>query len=383
MGNDDNNVKKINVYDTTAQSSSMEDLLKQFSNNSVRFANPPSYINSLINGTILPSNSYLVNSLIDPLVTEPYIPLTTNSFSEQLGLQEEINTLKRRMSELAKSADAEKADKKKIAEDFRKLQSELIVKEKINHIVPRICEEGRHLLFKSDEFKALFADARPCNAVVVSIDIRRSTELMLKARKPELFAKFITELSQKLSRVIIGNYGVFDKFTGDGILAFFPDFYSGKDAMFFALKAAQECHEVFTQHYNESRDCFNVFIKSAGLGIGVDYGQVTLVNTNNELTVVGIPVVYACRMSGADAGNTILNQPAKEHVENTYKNQTKISETEINIKNEGVAVAYKVEINDRALKIEKPNWESMMNKNKKAVKKPARKMAVNKKRKRS
>ena len=139
---------------------------------------------------------------------------------------------------------------------------------------------------------------------------------MLKARKPELFSEFVTELTTALSNVVINNFGVFDKFTGDGILAFFPKFYSGESAILRAVKAAQECHEVFTNHYFNCRKNFNVFIKDVGLGIGMDYGEVSLVNSRNELTVVGIPVVYACRMSSALAGDTLLNQPALEELEN-------------------------------------------------------------------
>lgn len=229
-------------------------------------------------------------------------------------------------------------------------------KKKINHILPRICDKAGEKLFTDDDFKKKFDNKHSYETVVLSIDIRRSTELMLKARKPELFSKFITELSEKLSKIIIGNYGIFDKFTGDGILAFFPKFYSGEKAIVRALKAAEECHEVFSEHYSKSRDCFNVFIKDVGLGIGVDYGNVTLVNTNNELTVVGIPVVYACRMSGAKAGETLLNQPAKEELEEQYKNNLKVIESEIDIKNEGKALAYKVEFISKIELIDDFDW---------------------------
>jgi class 3 adenylate cyclase len=185
---------------------------------------------------------------------------------------------------------------------------------------------------------------------------------MLKARTPELFSKFITQLSQKLSQVIISNFGIFDKFTGDGILSFFPKFYSGENAMIYALKSAQECHSVFNEHYRNSKECFNVFIKDVGLGIGLDFGNVTLVNTQNELTVVGIPVVYACRFSGANAGETIINQPAKEEIVRLCSDYVTIQETEIRIKNEGIALAYKILLNDAAFKIEPPDWDKLTKK---------------------
>jgi class 3 adenylate cyclase len=70
-----------------------------------------------------------------------------------------------------------------------------------------------------------------------------------------------------LGQTIIGNLGVFDKFTGDGILAFFPEFYSGPDAGYLAIQAADACHKVFADHYTNSRKCFISVLKDTGLGI--------------------------------------------------------------------------------------------------------------------
>jgi class 3 adenylate cyclase len=285
--------------------------------------------------------------------------LNDSSFDRQLSLEEEITDLRKKLKQTLNELNEVSSDKNQKIKELTKLKEELQAKEKINHILPRICEEARRQLLTDDNFRKLFEDGTSCNAIVMSIDIRRSTELMLKARRPELFSKFITELSQKLSEVILSNYGVFDKFTGDGVLAFFPQFYSGEFAIIRALKTANECHRVFEKHYKLSRDCFNVFIKDIGLGIGIDYGTVTLVNSGNELTVVGIPVVYACRMSGAKAGDTLLNQPAKEEVERLCKNYIKITETEIVIKNEGTALAYKIELHDNSYSIDKPKWIEM------------------------
>lgn len=282
--------------------------------------------------------------------------LDNSSIDKQIALEQEINELRKKLRTSFNEVNQVTSDREKKIEELRKLKEELQSKEKINHILPRICEEARQRLLSDNNFRELFQDAKNCDAVVVSIDIRRSTELMLKARRPELFSKFITELSQKLSEVILTNFGIFDKFTGDGILAFFPKFYSGEHAIIRALKAADECHKIFNQHYKKSRECFNVFIKDVGLGIGIDYGSVTLVNTRNELTVVGIPVVYACRMGGANAGETLLNQPAKEEFERLSKNYIKVTETEINIKNEGVALAYLVEIHNSSFDVPKPAW---------------------------
>jgi len=279
-----------------------------------------------------------------------------SSFDKKIQLEDEINQLKSKLSITLKDLETERTDKNEKVTELKGLLSELQSKEKINHILPRICEEAREKLFVDQEFKDKFENGNSYETVVVSIDIRRSTELMLKARKPELFSKFITELSEKLSQAILSNFGIFDKFTGDGILAFFPKFYSGDEAIIRALVAADECHKIFKKHYSDSRDCFNVFIKDVGLGIGIDFGVVTLVNTSNELTVVGIPVVYACRMSGAKAGDTLLNQPAKEELTNICQDNLKIVESEIIIKNEGIALAYKAEFTKKIEIPNRPKW---------------------------
>jgi hypothetical protein len=86
-----------------------------------------------------------------------------------------------------------------------------------------------------------------------------------------------------------------------------------------------------------------------------------LVNTGTELTVVGIPVVYTCRMGGAKAGDTLLNQPAVEEINRLCSNYIKTTETELLIKNEGTAIAYKVEINKVSYNIPDPEWTTVKN----------------------
>jgi len=281
-------------------------------------------------------------------------------YDTKLNFDTQRNDLQRKVTDTLKELNDAKKEHKETKEILSKLEAtyrELEAKDKVNHILTRINSLGRQKVLSSQDFLNQFQDKTPCDCVVVSIDIRRSTELMLKARKPDLFSEFITELSHQLSTCIIENFGIFDKFTGDGVLAFFPKFYTGEQAIVWAIKASLECHKIFNKHYNNSRHCFSVFVKDVGLGIGIDYGNVTLVNSANELTVVGIPVVYACRMSGARAGTTILNQPAKEEIERLSKTQTKFIETEINIKNEGTALAYEVELNKNVFEtLMPPNW---------------------------
>ena len=182
---------------------------------------------------------------------------------------------------------------------------------------------------------------------------------MLKIRQPEDFAGFISSLCLKLKNIIISNYGIFDKFTGDGILAYFPDFYSGSSAMGFALKSAFECHEYFKQFYRKNRDLFSVVISEIGLGIGIDFDQAYIVDINNVLTLIGSPVVYACRLSNSheNVGKTLLNQQAYKESINTFKDYCKFEEEEIKIKNEGKIFTYRIEKFDLTkIKLKEPNW---------------------------
>ncbi|WP_411973367.1 adenylate/guanylate cyclase domain-containing protein [Sphingobacterium sp. Lzh-3] len=259
--------------------------------------------------------------------------IISNSQSK-IAIDEEIIELKRQLI-------AAKGDKEKSLIMLKEIEN----KQKSSHIINRIHEEAVSKYLNSGDFRANFEHGNETFAVVVSIDIRRSTELMLKAKTPTDYSNFITELSDRLSKIIIGNFGIFDKFTGDGILAFFPHFYSGKEAILRALKAAEECHLAFYEHYKNCRNKFTVFIKDVGLGIGIDCGIVSVANTSSELTVVGIPVVYACRFSGAKAGDTLLNMEAYQEVLDQKHAMIKdIEETEIHIKNEGIAMAFKVKI---------------------------------------
>ncbi len=115
----------------------------------------------------------------------------------------------------------------------------------MGNLISQVNDEARKKLFESENFRSLFESVSECESYVLSIDIRRSTELMLKAKHPRLFEKFIVSLCRGLSEIIMGNYGIFDKFTGDGILSFFPDFFSGNDAGLLAIKSSLECHRFF------------------------------------------------------------------------------------------------------------------------------------------
>lgn len=223
-------------------------------------------------------------------------------------------------------------------------------------VFEKVSPQAHEALFSNQELRDRFLNASECAAFILAIDIRRSTELMLKARTAELFAEFMAGLCDDLKGVICDNYGIVDKFTGDGLLASFPDFFSGLDAGYCAISAAHEAHLVFAQRYKQHRCSFSTILADVGLGVGIDYGRIRFMRIAGDLTVVGSPVVYATRMSGAPAGKTILNQPAYEKIVSQYPAFCSWSETELDLKHEGRVLAYEVKLKKRAFLPADPPW---------------------------
>jgi class 3 adenylate cyclase len=302
-------------------------------------------------------------SVIGPIIggSETLYPRGLGISDEQLGKYhqavERSGKLEKELSDLRGQYSGLLAQKQIDAKKLAELEIEIKKREKFRHLLSSVGPGAQILLLNDDKFAEQFEEKRACRGFVMSVDIRRSTELMLKATQPELFAKFITTLCVRLRDIVWECHGLFDKFTGDGILVFFPEFYSGKDAGYLAVLAAEKCHQAFAEEYAKHRPCFQSVIKDAGLGIGIDLGETRLVSVLGNLTVVGTPVVYACRLGGAPPGQTLLNQQAKDHIFSKYSAYSNVVETEIEIKHEGKMVAYRVELNAKKFEeLALPAW---------------------------
>lgn len=290
---------------------------------------------------------------------------SSETIERQFNLDSQISEIRKRIrkrtSELGRSIRSNSVDQKFISqlkEDLKELQT----KERLKYIITRVNEEARQKLFDSDKFAALFSERSECDALVISMDIRRSTELMLTAISSELYAEFITSLTEKLSDCVTDNFGIFEKFTGDGVLAFFPDFFSGDDALLFALKTASDCHKTFIDHFNQYMDFFSLDLEQTGLGIGLDNGKISLATINGDLSIVGAPVVYACRYSAAPAGKTFLTESAYTLAKDTPEAGLRFSQVQLNIKHEGTADAYEVVSEGDFSSAKKPDWDLLTEK---------------------
>jgi class 3 adenylate cyclase len=224
-------------------------------------------------------------------------------------------------------------------------------------VLDKLSPRAHEAIFSDQALRDRFLDSKTtCAAFIMAIDIRRSTELMLKARSAELFGEFMAGLCEELKSVICDNFGAVDKFTGDGLLASFPEFFSGPDAGYRAVLAAHEAHRVFAKRYKQHRHSFSTILADVGLGIGIDYGDIRFMRIAGDLTVVGAPVVYATRMSSVPAGKSVMNQPAYERISSQYGPYCSISETELDIKHEGRVLAYEVTLKRRPFSPVEPPW---------------------------
>jgi len=168
----------------------------------------------------------------------------------------------------------------------------------------------------------------------MAADIRGSTMLMKEAIRFERFAfvmdKFVTTVRQG-----IGRYGGwFDKFTGDGFLAYWI-VQSGPDDEYHAhfveaagnmVHTAKTLIDLFHRRVLEDfRSNSRNLPGNVGLSMGLDAGPGHLVQIAGELTVVGPPVVGAVRMvtaavaPGEIVANVFLGERLREEQRGVYE----------------------------------------------------------------
>lgn len=156
--------------------------------------------------------------------------------------------------------------------------------------------------------KYLKLGGEKCYATILFADLRGFTNFSEKHSHEEII-KVLNNLFPKWMNAVLKNKGTFDKYLGDGIMAFFTAAAGDEVNAFNALLAAREIKYEF-----DSMD----YIKSGiGLGIGINSGEVFVGNVGSDTlmqyTVIGDPVNTAQRIeSKALPGQILLS-------ENTYR----------------------------------------------------------------
>lgn len=160
--------------------------------------------------------------------------------------------------------------------------------------------------FDTDRLIAAIVDGQPIQMFVMAADIRESTLLMKEAVRFERFAFTMDKFVSAVRRGIGTPGGWFDKFTGDGFLAYWIVQPSSDEAGYqrdfvqAAGNIAHTAHELIELFHRRVLEDFRRnsrnLSEGVGLSIGLDAGPGYLVQIAGDLTIVGPPVVGAVRM---------------------------------------------------------------------------------------
>jgi class 3 adenylate cyclase len=172
--------------------------------------------------------------------------------------------------------------------------------------------------FRRDELLDAVIDASPIQMFVMAADIRESTTLMKESIRLERFAQVMDKFVSSVRRGIRSSGGWFDKFTGDGFLAYWivqgaaPEEYEERFVQ-TAGDVAHTAHLLTDLFHRRVLEDFRANTRNlsggVGLSMGLDGGPGYLVEIADELTVVGPPVVGAVRMvtAAAEPGEIVAN----------------------------------------------------------------------------
>ena len=168
-----------------------------------------------------------------------------------------------------------------------------------DEVVPKIDEAYIDNMSKSD-------------TLVVVGDVRRSQDLMTYGRDPNVYRDKIIEFSNCTRRILKNNCGLYDRFTGDGFIAYFNKYMceqEGKNYYEMMVKSCREIMDFSIPFFSEwSKMLRRLPEKEIGLAIGVDSGIVSFKDINNQLFAIGDACVWATRMNTAGSkGDVIVN----------------------------------------------------------------------------
>ncbi|MCB1327764.1 MAG: adenylate/guanylate cyclase domain-containing protein [Spirochaetales bacterium] len=169
--------------------------------------------------------------------------------------------------------------------------------------------------FSRDVIDQIFAgqlDAKPggsyADATVMFVDVRDSTPIA-ELLGPQLFARFMSNILERITDIVFEHKGTVIRTTGDGVLATFGVPRShGQDAL-NSVSAAQAITEYF-KTYNEREE--KLLEQPVRSGIGIATGRIFAGNLGSgkrlEYNVLGEAVNRAARLQEQtrDAGSDIL-----------------------------------------------------------------------------
>lgn len=157
----------------------------------------------------------------------------------------------------------------------------------------------------------------------VSLDLRKSTSLMDQVEDRQAFAVWLEGLSEICREIAHDNFGIFDKFTGDGIIAHFAEAEMTEEpnpgnSVLRAFTCACELIRAVDIHLDALRPRlrFNIAASRPAVGIAFDVASWSL-DRDGRPIVVGKGVVNACRLNSGDAGWIQMAYNMKRHLKDS------------------------------------------------------------------
>jgi len=183
----------------------------------------------------------------------------------------------------------------------------------------------------------------------LSLDLRKSTSLMDQVEQAGAFAIWLESLSEICRKIVHDNGGIFDKFTGDGVIAHFAATERDadeRDNMIYdnalasptiraqaerAFTCSCELVRAIQEHLKQLRPLLRFDIGTAGPSVGLAFDDASWsLDRDGRPIVVGKGVVNACRLTGAPAGAIEMANNARRFVERMPNSQVLMPSIRIN-----------------------------------------------------
>lgn len=120
------------------------------------------------------------------------------------------------------------------------------------------------------------------DCIVMVADIRRSQDLITYGLSPNFYREQIIGFSNEIRKILHDDYGIYDRFTGDGFIAYFNQYVceqEGKDYYAMALDACERIQSFSSGFFDQwSSNIRKIPVEPIGLSIGIDSGVISFLS---------------------------------------------------------------------------------------------------------
>lgn len=154
------------------------------------------------------------------------------------------------------------------------------------------------------------------STITLSLDLRKSTFAMQQTHDRRAFAHWLEGVAELSREIVLHHDGIFDKFTGDGVICHLVHPERDEPAITASVTAAASCAVELLcamEHHMEQVFGLLKFRSRAfgpAIGMALD-GAVWSLDRDGKPVVVGPGIVNACRLNGGDAGHILMTNDLK------------------------------------------------------------------------